>query len=45
LGINVKRKKLNEKAETKFCSKCSYPLKPEAFDEIKKESEVIYKSR
>ena len=23
--------------ENKYCSKCSYPLKPEAFDEIKEE--------
>ena len=28
--------------ENKYCSKCSYPLKPEAYDEIKKsENEKI----
>ena len=28
--------------ENKYCSKCSYPLKPEAFEEIKKSEEARF---
>jgi len=28
--------------ENKYCSKCSYPLKPESFDEIKKSEEMKF---
>jgi ribosomal protein L40E len=30
--------------ENKYCSKCSYPLKPEAYDEIKESEEKRIKS-
>ncbi|MGH9981078.1 MAG: hypothetical protein ACRD6U_05955 [Nitrososphaeraceae archaeon] len=30
--------------ENKYCSKCSYPLKPEAYDEIKLSEEIRIKS-
>ena len=29
--------------ENKYCSKCSYPLKPEAYDEIKQSEEDRFK--
>ncbi|WP_458746030.1 hypothetical protein [Candidatus Nitrosocosmicus sp. T] len=34
---NCPRCELVNTVENKYCSKCSYPLKPEAFDEIKEE--------
>jgi integrase/recombinase XerD len=33
--IDCPRCQLVNAMENKYCSKCSYPLKPEAFDEIK----------
>ena len=35
--INCPRCELVNTIENKYCSKCSYPLKPEAYDEIKQE--------
>jgi integrase/recombinase XerD len=35
--INCPRCELVNAIENKYCSKCSYPLKPEAYDEIKQE--------
>jgi len=35
--LNCPRCDLVNTPENKYCSKCSYPLKPEAFDEIKEE--------
>ncbi len=35
--LNCHRCNLVNILENKYCSKCSYPLKPEAFDEIKEE--------
>ena len=35
LFINCPRCELVNAIENKYCSKCSYPLKPQAFDEIK----------
>jgi integrase/recombinase XerD len=35
--LNCHRCSLVNILENKYCSKCSYPLKPEAFDEIKEE--------
>ncbi len=35
--LNCHRYSLVNILENKYCSKCSYPLKPEAFDEIKEE--------
>lgn len=36
---NCPRCELSNVLENKYCSKCSYPLKPEAFDEIKSSEE------
>jgi hypothetical protein len=33
--LNCPRCELVNAVENKYCSKCSYPLKPEAYDEIK----------
>ena len=33
--LNCPRCELFNAFENKYCSKCSYPLKPEAYDEIK----------
>ena len=33
--LNCARCELVNAIESKYCSKCSYPLKPEAYDEIK----------
>jgi len=33
--LNCPRCQLVNVIENKYCSKCSYPLKPEAYDEIK----------
>ena len=33
--LNCPRCELVNAIENKYCSKCSYPLKPEAYDEIK----------
>ncbi len=33
--FNCPRCELVNAIENKYCSKCSYPLKPEAYDEIK----------
>lgn len=33
--LNCPRCELVNSIENKYCSKCSYPLKPEAYDEIK----------
>ena len=33
--LNCPRCELVNTIESKYCSKCSYPLKPEAYDEIK----------
>ena len=33
--MNCPRCELVNAIENKYCSKCSYPLKPEAYDEIK----------
>ena len=35
--INCPRCELVNAIENKYCSKCSYPIKPEAYDEIKQE--------
>ncbi len=35
--LNCPRCNLVNALENKYCSKCSYPLKPEAFDELKQE--------
>ena len=35
--LNCPRCSLVNMLENRYCSKCSYPLKPEAFDEIKEE--------
>ena len=35
--LNCPRCELVNAIESKYCSKCSYPLKPEAYDEIKRE--------
>jgi len=35
--LNCPRCELVNAIENKYCSKCSYPLKPEAYDEIKQE--------
>jgi hypothetical protein len=37
--LNCPRCELTNAYENKYCSKCSYPLKPEAFEEIKKTEE------
>jgi integrase/recombinase XerD len=37
--LNCPRCDLTNVFENKYCSKCSYPLKPEAFDEIKEEED------
>jgi hypothetical protein len=37
LVLNCPRCNVANILENKYCSKCSYPLKPEAFDEIKQE--------
>ena len=34
--LNCPRCELVNAIENKYCSKCSYPLKPEAYDEIKR---------
>lgn len=31
--------------ENKYCSKCSYPLKPEAYDEIKQSKEARFREQ
>jgi hypothetical protein len=40
---NCPRCELVNTVENKYCSKCSYPLKPEAFDEIKEQENVKVK--
>lgn len=37
--INCPRCSLVNQHENKYCSKCSYPLKPEAYEEIKSEED------
>jgi ribosomal protein L37E len=37
--FNCPRCKLVNAIEKKYCSKCSYPLKPEAYEEIKMEED------
>jgi integrase/recombinase XerD len=37
--LNCARCQLVNTIESKYCSKCSYPLKPEAYDEIKLEED------
>ena len=37
--LNCPRCNLTNVVENKYCSKCSYPLKPEAYDEIKMQEE------
>jgi integrase/recombinase XerD len=37
--INCPRCQLINQYENKYCSKCSYPLKPEAYDELKEKEE------
>ena len=37
--IDCPRCQLINQLENKYCSKCSYPLKPEAYDEIKEKEE------
>ena len=37
--LNCPRCELVNAIENKYCSKCSYPLKPEAYDEIKSEED------
>ena len=41
--INCPRCELINQLENKYCSKCSYPLKPEAYDEIKISEELRIK--
>ncbi|HEX5187682.1 MAG TPA: hypothetical protein VFV86_12410 [Nitrososphaeraceae archaeon] len=43
LVLNCPRCSLVNILENKYCSKCSYPLKPEAFDEIKQSEENRFK--
>jgi hypothetical protein len=38
--LSCPRCEVTNAIENKYCSKCSYPLKPEAYDEIKKSEEV-----
>ena len=42
--LNCPRCQLVNVIENKYCSKCSYPLKPEAYDEIKGMEEKRIKS-
>lgn len=42
-SILCSRCKLANPKENKYCSKCSYPLKPEAYDELKNEEENRFK--
>ena len=37
--LNCPRCELVNGIENKFCSKCSYPLKPEAYEELKEKEE------
>lgn len=37
--LNCPRCELVNAFENKYCSKCSYPIKPEAYDEIKQNEE------
>lgn len=39
LILTCPRCELTNMIENKYCSKCSYPLKPEAYDEIKESEE------
>ena len=39
LIINCPRCNFTNQQENKYCSKCSYPLKPEAYDELKEKEE------
>lgn len=41
--ITCPRCELVNQIENKFCSKCSYPLSPQAFDEIKKDEDARFK--
>ena len=43
LILNCPRCELSNALENKYCSKCSYPLKPEAYDDIKANEEVRIK--
>jgi integrase/recombinase XerD len=40
--INCPRCNLINQHENKYCSKCSYPLKPEAYNEIKESESIKY---
>jgi hypothetical protein len=42
--IDCPRCQLVNALENKYCSKCSYPLKPEAYDQIKNEEELRIKT-
>jgi hypothetical protein len=42
--LNCPRCSLVNAIENKYCSKCSYPLVPSAFDEIKAAEEMKYKA-
>ena len=42
--LNCARCSLVNAIENKYCSKCSYPLTPAAFDEIKLEEDNKFKS-
>jgi hypothetical protein len=41
--LNCPRCQLSNVLENKYCSKCSYPLKPEAYDDIKADEEIRIK--
>ena len=43
LILNCPRCELSNALENKYCSKCSYPLKPEAYDDIKADEELRIK--
>jgi hypothetical protein len=42
--IDCPRCQLVNASENKYCSKCSYPLKPEAYDEIKESEQIRIKN-
>jgi len=42
--LNCPRCELTNVLENKYCSKCSYPLKPEAYDDIKANEEIRIKN-
>ena len=43
-NINCPRCELVNQIENKYCSKCSYPLTPQAFEEIKQEEDAKFRA-